>query len=159
MTEDNVVALEPPGRPKGANGKALDRKQLNRPPAGKSWIWLTLEMMKSDAWWTTGNHGRRIIDFLLIQFLEHGGRNNGQILAPYAQLEDRGIGRRFIADALANLERIGLIDCHRGGMRVVTTYTLNWLPLHDGTPPSDRWRAFRNPKLKPWAKRPKQKRS
>jgi hypothetical protein len=39
----------------------------------------------------------------------------------------------------------------RGGMRVATTYALTWLPLHDGTPASNRWRLYRNPDLAPLA--------
>jgi hypothetical protein len=37
--------------------------------------------------------------------------------------------------------------CHRGGMRVATTYTLTWLPTHDGAPATNAWRAHRNPDL------------
>lgn len=124
--------------------------KLNRPPAGKSWIWLTLEMMKGDAWRSAGIATRRFIDFLMIEFMQHGGRTNGKLKAPYQQLEQIGISSRLIADAISEAEELGLVDCHRGGMRVATVYTLTWLPHCDGTPATDRWRAYRNPALSPW---------
>src|SRR5690242_8232753 len=102
--------------------------KLNRPPAGKSWVWLTLEMMKGDAWRSAGIATRRFIDFLMIEFMQHGGRTNGKLKAPYQQLEQIGISSRLIADAIADADKLGLVDCHRGGMRVATTYTLTWLP-------------------------------
>src|SRR5262249_25653100 len=37
----------------------------------------------------------------------------------------------------------------RGGKRVATAYGLTWLPLHDGTAATNRWRAYRTPALRP----------
>jgi len=124
--------------------------KLNRPPAGKSWIWLTLEMMRGDAWRSAGINTRRFIDFLMIEFMQHGGRENGRLKAPYHQLEQVGIGARYIAGTINEADLLGLVDCHRGGRRVATTYTLTWLPRCDGTPQTDRWRTYRNPELSPW---------
>jgi len=63
-----------------------------------------------------------------------------------------GIGLRLITDAINEAEEFGLVDCRRGGQRVATTYTLTWLPLHDGAPASNRWRAYQSLTLKPWPK-------
>jgi len=124
--------------------------KFNRPPAGKSWIWLTLDMMKGDAWRSAGINTRRFIDFLMIELMQNGGRKNGKLKAPYHQLEQIGIGAQYIATAINEAEQFGLVHCHRGGERVATTYTLTWIPLCDGTPATDHWRAYRSPKLKPW---------
>jgi hypothetical protein len=124
-------------------------KNKNRPPAGQSWIWLTLEMMKSDAWRSAGINCRRFIDFLLIEFMGTAGEGNGKLKAPYEQLEQVGISARYIADAIDQAETLGLVRCCRGGMRVATTYTMTWLDT--GTEPATNdWRAHRNPKLNPW---------
>jgi hypothetical protein len=91
----------------------------------------------------------RLIDFLLLEHLGHGGAENGKLKAPQDQLQAFGIGARYISEAITQAEGLGLVDCHRHGRRVASTYTLTWLPEHDGTPPSNRWRSFRNPDLQP----------
>ena len=110
---------------------------------------LPRELLLSDAWRSLGINGRRFIDFLFIEHMGHGGRENGRLKAPYRQLEDRGVGARHLADTIRDVEVRGLVDCHRGGRRVATTYALTWFRLHDGTPPSNRWRDFRDPTLAP----------
>jgi hypothetical protein len=122
---------------------------INKPPAGEPWVWLTRELIASDAWRSLGINARRVIDFLLIEHMRHAGRHNGKLKAPKHQLETFGIGSHYVTEAIREAERLGLVDCHRVGMRVATTYGLSWLPLHDGTAPSNRWRAFQNTDLKP----------
>jgi hypothetical protein len=119
------------------------------PPAGESWVWLTRELMQSDAWRSQGINCRRFVDFLLREHLAHGGKENGKLLAPDHQLRTLGIGAQYITKAIREAEDLGIVDCERGGMRVATKYTLTWLPLHDGTAASNRWRAYRNQKLVP----------
>ena len=117
------------------------------PPKGEAWIWTTRELGRSDASRSLGINARRFVDFLKNEHMGHGGRDNGKLKATYLQLEAWGIGARYISTAIAEAERVGLVDCRRGGMRVATTYSLTWLPLHDGSPPTNRWRTYRNPKL------------
>jgi hypothetical protein len=121
----------------------------NRPPAGEPWVWLTRELLISDAWRSQGINARRFVDFLLIEHMRHGGKDNGKLLAPYRQLGAFGIGDRRVSEAIAEAEEIGLVDCRRAGLRVATTYTLTWLPMHDGTTPSNRWREYRRPETLP----------
>jgi hypothetical protein len=121
----------------------------NRPPHGQPWIWLTLEMMKSDAWRSAGINCRRFIDFLLIELMGTRGEGNGKLKAPYEQLEQVGISAAVIGAAISQAETLGLVRCHRGGRRVATTYTLTWLDA--GTEPgTNEWRAHHNSKLRPW---------
>jgi hypothetical protein len=124
--------------------------KLNRPPAGQPWIWLSRELLASDAWRSLSINGHRVIHFLMIEHMSKGGRANGNLKAPYRQLEQIGIGMRLIASAISETEEVGLVESHRGGMRTATTYTLTWLPLHDGTPPTDRWRPYQNAQLARW---------
>src|SRR5260370_9876383 len=117
--------------------------KVQRPPVGEPWVWLTRELLKSDAWRSRSVNAGRLIDFLLLEHLGHGGAENGKLKAPYLQLEAYGIGARHIFGAIANAEELGLVDPHRHGLKVVSTYTLTWLPTHDGTPPRNHWRTHR----------------
>jgi hypothetical protein len=119
----------------------------NRPPAGAPYIWLTRELLASDAWRSLGINSRRFIDFLLIQQMGKGGQENGRLIAPDRQLRAFGIGEHQVSTAIKQVEAVGLVDCFRGGMRVATRYALTWFPLHDGTPATNHWRAYRNPDL------------
>jgi hypothetical protein len=100
-------------------------------------------LIQSDAWRAAGINTRRFLDFLFLEHMAHGGKENGRLKAPYRQLEQFNINARFVSEAIAEAEKLGLVDCHRGGMRVATTYTLNWLPLSDGTEPIERWRNYK----------------
>jgi hypothetical protein len=106
-------------------------------------VMLPRSLIQSDAWRTAGINTRRFVEFLLLEHMAHGGKENGKLKAPYRQLEQFYINARFVSEAIAEAEKLGLVDCHRGGMRVATTYTVNWLPLSDGTEPIERWRDYK----------------
>jgi hypothetical protein len=122
---------------------------MSRPPAGEPWTWQTRELRMSDAWRSQSINCRRLIDFLMIELMNHSGKRNGELKAPQWQLVDFGIGAQYIAQAISEAENPGLIDRRLGGMRVATRYALTWLPLHDETVASNRWRHYENPSLKP----------
>jgi hypothetical protein len=121
--------------------------KANRPPAGEPWIWLTRELIASDAWRSLGINARRFVEFLMLEHMGNGGRENGKLKAPHRQLQTFGVGDRYVTAAIRETEELGLVDCHRGGMRVATMYALTWIPNHDGAPASNKWRAYRNPNL------------
>lgn len=121
----------------------------NKPPIGKAWFWITLELIESDAWHSQNFNTRRLLDFLVREHMRHGGTENGLLKAPQHQLELFGIGARYVAAAIAQADELGLVDVQRNGMRAASTYTLTWLPTHDGEPATDRWRSYRNPGLRP----------
>ncbi len=91
-------------------------KQVMGPPDdGGSWAYLTRELIASPAWRARSIHCVRLLDFLILEHLAHGARENGQIKATYGQLEKSGIGRRFIAGAIEEAEALRLIKVERGG--------------------------------------------
>ena len=100
---------------------------------GEPWVWETRELLASAAWRAQSINCMRLIDFLKIEHMANGGAANGKLKAPRRQLADFGIGEHFISDAINEAEALGLIDVSRGQRRRASTYTLNWLPLHDGT--------------------------
>jgi len=109
------------------------------PPKGQAWVWQTRDLLSSAAWRSLGINARRLIDFLLIEHMSHGGKENGRLLAPRRQLWKAGIGNHFVSEAIEEAVALGIVDVKRGIGRLASTYTLNWLPLHDGTMPVPRW--------------------
>jgi hypothetical protein len=109
--------------------------------SGNQFAKMPRELLESDAWREMGINARRIVDFLLIEHMKHGGRRNGFLLAPRRQLECFGVSARHVSGALDEAENLGFIDCRRGRGRRPSIYTLTWLPLSDGRKPSNRWRA------------------
>ena len=69
--------------------------------------------------------------------MRHGGKANGKLLAPRRQLEQFGIGSHFISSAIEECEHIGLVNVRRGVGRRPSLYALTWLPLCDGSEPSN----------------------
>ena len=117
------------------------------PPELRPFAMIPRDVLRSDAWRSLGINERRVIDFLLLEYLSKGGRENSKLKAPYRQLVNLGIGARYVASAIAGVEQRGLIACYRGGLRVASVYTIAWLPLPDGSMPTQGWRAVRTPNL------------
>jgi len=84
--------------------------------------------------------------------MAHAGTENGNLAAPYDQLNASGIGRRFIPEAIGEAEALGLIVVHRGGKRnlvedYTSRYRLTWLPAksndkftHYYVAPTNEWK-------------------
>lgn len=134
------------GRSSGKIGGRAGK--LMKPPQGEPWIWLTRELLQSEAWQSLGINARRFIDRLLIEHMNHAGTENGRLKTTYAQLEEFGLTSRCIAGAIAEAEAVGLVDVHRGGRHVAATYTLTFYPLPNGTPASNRWKLYRAPQIR-----------
>ena len=112
---------------------------MSGPPKRQPWVWLTRDLLRSDAWQGLGINARRLIDFLLIEHMNKAGAQNGKLLAPRQQLEEFGIGARHVSAAIEEAVALGLVDVKRGCGRRASTYALTWLPLHDGAMPFPRW--------------------
>ena len=106
----------------------------------RQFIKLYRDVLESAAWRSLNLYGHRLVTFLMVEDMRHGGKQNGFLVAPYRQLEAFGIHKDFIAQTIAEVETVGLIDCIRGGHRVPNRYALTWRPLADGSPPTERWR-------------------
>jgi hypothetical protein len=105
-------------------------------------IMLPLALLASDAWRSLSFNAKRLIEFLMIEHMHHGGKANGKLLAPWRQLREFGIGDHFITAAIEECKCAGILDCRRGIGRQPSLYALTWLPLCDGSEPSNRWRAY-----------------
>jgi hypothetical protein len=112
---------------------------MNKRKQTEQFAKLSRALLTSDAWRALGINARRLIDFLLIEHMRHGGKENGRLLAPRRQLEAFGIGEHFVSRAIEEAERLGLVDCYRGVGRRASVYSLTWLKQWDGTSPSNRF--------------------
>jgi hypothetical protein len=110
----------------------------DKPPKG--FVMLPRELLESTAWRSLSINARRLLDYLMIEHMGHAGKRNGFLLAPWRQLVAFGIGDHFVDGAVTEAERVGLVDCRRGTGKRPSVYALTWLPLSDGSAPSNRWR-------------------
>lgn len=127
------------------------------PPVGEPFICKTLELISSDAWHFLSIHCGRLLNFLEIEHLKHGGAENGSLVAPYSQLEVFGIGRRFISKAIAEAEFRKLVEVKRGGLKGRAMTDLNrfrltycWTKFQvdgywDWQLPTDDWKTYKEP--------------
>jgi hypothetical protein len=123
------------------------RIKRNRPPEGEAFIWMTQELLQSDAWRTAPITTRRFVDRVLLEHIAHAGTKNGELIVTYRDLAEWGITqyhrRRAIDDAIAR----GLIDrTERGrassGRGKPSKYAIGWVGRSDGSAPRNRWKAY-----------------
>jgi hypothetical protein len=114
-------------------------------PIGKQFVPLTAAALG----------GLRILDFSTIRFIlllmeeyrAGGWTKNGYLMMPHRQIVRAGISSRLVARSIEKAVASGLVDAHRGGMRVATLYALTWLPRADTEPqnrPGKRRKAVRH---------------
>jgi hypothetical protein len=148
-----MAAFGKPDRTGRSSGK-LDRaeRKLLGPPGGVPWVWLTRELLASDAWRTMSPHCRRFVDFLLVEHCNHAGRENGRLRATYDQLEQLGLRRKRIRAAINEAVHRGLVEVTmKGGIfgieskRTTSRYRLTWLGcLNPQREPTNNWRHYQN---------------
>ena len=117
-------------------------KKIFGPPKGEPWVWLLTELLASPAWRFRSVNTARLIDFLLIEHMNHAATENGNLLATYEQLVAFGFSRRKISSAIEEAERLGLIRCRRGGKRRPSTYRLTFYTSRDRSPPTNEWKKY-----------------
>lgn len=77
-------------------------------------IRLSKALLKSYSWRYKSVLVTKLIDFLLIEHLEHAGTENGNLIATHKQLNKYGIGKQYINLTINEAEELGLIVCDRG---------------------------------------------
>lgn len=122
--------------------------KLNSPPQGEPWFWITRELVSSSAWRALSHNGRRLIDRILVEHMDQGGVENGNLVVTYNDLEAWGIRRNSIAPAIAEAVVLGLLDIepgrpsHISGSGHPNRFRIGWLPTADGEPATTRWHGF-----------------
>ena len=107
------------------------------PPEGQPFIWMTKNMLGSITHLALGIHARRILDFLLYEHMAHGGKENGNLAAPYKQLEVWGLTSADVRKGFEELFVTGFVRLTKQGLRTQgrgepARYALTWLPTMVG---------------------------
>ena len=127
------------GKPTGRAAKE------RRPPQGEPWTWLTAELLVSPSWRALGINTRRLIDFLLVEHMNHAGRENGRLLATHKQLAAHGLRPSGIKRAIQEAVALRLIDVEFGGrwagLNTPNRFKLTFLPDRDGAT-SNAWKSL-----------------
>jgi hypothetical protein len=132
--------------------------KVSGPPAGKPWCWYTAEMLLHPAFLEASINCRRFIDALEVENMNHAGRENGNLVMPYNQLQRWwGIPRRLIRRTIDEAVERGLVEERRGGWRLSfaksdpNRFRLTYRPAWEGTPRKERpatneWRQYESQK-------------
>jgi hypothetical protein len=98
----------------------------------RPYIVLPMRLLSSVAWQKQSINCRKLLDFLMLKHLQHGGQENGKLVATYNDLEAFGIGRQYIHKAISEAEERGLIFVERGGRKGFvnhySVFTITFLP-------------------------------
>ena len=135
------------GRHRSATGRRL-RRAIGL-PQGVGWcVFLPRDLLHSPAWLAMSGQGRKLIDALMAEHADHGGRENGNLMAPYDMLQERGIRRGNILNAIVEVEALGIVDPTRGARsygsrKVPSRYRLTWLGTPDGLSATNEWKSIK----------------
>lgn len=126
------------------------RARLLRPPAGEPWAWLSRELVSSPAWRARSVNTIRLVDFLLVESMNHAGRENGNLAATYDQLCVFGLSREEIPAAIREAVYLGLVVVEtQGGKHVPSRYRLTFFPVFSaGTGATNEWRRHTDKSLR-----------
>jgi hypothetical protein len=124
------------------------RRERNKIPSGEPFIWLTLEMLQSPAWRALPPAAKGVIERVIVEHLEHAGKDNGRLPVTYVDFEAHGVPRRAIKFGIEVAVALGFIDVAEkgcsgaGDTRRAARYALTWVDRHDGAPRSNRWKSI-----------------
>ncbi len=129
-----------------SSGKLSGRaRKLRSAPPGEPFAILTRELLASPAVRALSLTGRRLLDFLLIEDMNHAGTENGNLIATYRQLTAFGLNGNLISGAIAELKFLGLVRVLHGGMtrgnvKRENLYRLTFYADSEGRPATNEWK-------------------
>jgi hypothetical protein len=91
---------------------------------------------------------RKLVDALMAEHADHGGEENGNLMAPYDMLQARGMRRGNILNAVIEAEALGIVDAKRGvrsygSRRAPSRYRLTWIGTPDGLLATHEWKSIK----------------
>jgi hypothetical protein len=96
----------------------------------------------------------RLIDFLLVEHMNHAGTENGNLTATYKQLQEWGIWHRHIRPAINEAVFLGLLRVEKGGYFGGKTegslYRLTFYTDKNGSPPTNEWKCRDKDAIRTW---------
>ena len=139
-----------------SSGKLSGRAgKLRRPPKGEPWVWMTRELIASPAMRSLSLTARRLLDFLMIEHMNHAGSENGKLMATEGQLIAFGLTRRLISEAVRELVFLGLVRVERGrltrgGVKAPNLYRLTVYADKEGCPATNEWKGMTDEAVAVW---------
>ena len=104
---------------------------------------MTRKLLTSDAWMAQGINTRRLLDFLLVEHMNHAGNENGALKATHDQLRAYGLTGSKIREAIEEADFLGLLRWERGGRwagsNQPSRFRLTFLADGEGNPPTNEW--------------------
>jgi hypothetical protein len=112
----------------------------------------TLEFRRSAAWRALPDRARRVLDRIELEYLEHAGFNNGELICTYSDFVEAGLCRSRIALAIRQCVALGFLEA-RPGKRAIAkyrnpslyrlTYQLTRVTGKDSIQPTHEWRRIK----------------
>lgn len=135
------------GRRNGRAGKA------HRPPKGEPWVWFTRGLLCSPSWRARSVNTVRLLDFLMIEHMNHAGTMNGSLMATHEQLRSFGLSANAIRPAIEEAEFLGLLRFTRGGRwagsNQPSVFRLTFLPAENRAPTNE-WTQRTEEQIRDW---------
>jgi hypothetical protein len=75
-------------------------ENANRPPLDMPFVWLTREMLESEAWRAMTLPARFVLERLMIEHMSHAGTMNGELPCIYDDFQRFGVSRKSISAAI-----------------------------------------------------------
>lgn len=112
-------------------------------------------MLCSPAWRALSLTGRRLLDFLLIEQMNHAGTENGNLIATKDQLIAFGLTRRLVADAINEAVFLGFVRVERGrltrgGVKTPNFFRLTFFSDSSFNPATNEWKGITVGQITAW---------
>jgi hypothetical protein len=126
-------------------------RKRNGPPQDQPWVWISRDMLESDAWRSMTRAERLVLDRIVLEHMAHGGAENGNLPVTHEDFIKFGVSKNAVAEAIKGVSGRGLAIIIRQGRsskgctRWPTHFALGWLPTCDGIPPPNAWQHWRCP--------------
>ncbi|KQT04091.1 hypothetical protein ASG50_17940 [Rhizobium sp. Leaf386] len=137
--------------------KVVIRRKYNGPPKDEPWLWLTRELINSEAFRALSGNAMKIVMRVGEEHMAHGGTDNGKLLVTHKQFAAYGIRLASVAEAIREAEFFGFLAVDRGmaykGGHEPNLYRLTWLGCHNGFAPTNQWKGIGDQHVKVWRER------
>lgn len=112
------------------------------------WVAFSVEMFQSPAWRVLSLSARRVIDRICIEFMAHGGKDNGKLPVRYVDFVEYGIDRDAIAPAIREACALGFLEVTEQGragnaeFRRPNLFRLTFPYTDPKCPATNEWKKF-----------------
>jgi hypothetical protein len=135
----------------GFQTKRIKAKLNEAPPGG--WMPIGREMLRGGAMRALSVHGRRVLDRIMVEHMDHAGQENGRLKVTWLDFEKFGVHRVYIQQARDELVAVGLVAIEDPGRAIVwgeskgdpAQYRLTFLPVSEPNnfrPATNEWKRF-----------------